>query len=174
VVGAHGIGHGVRIDAQPTGDLVAPRRSPESLFEQGTRRAHVVAPVLTAARDAHLPAEVSEVPTELAEDGRHGERRELGAAARIEPLDGLDQADPSDLEEIVVRLAPADVPPGASLRQSLVVDEQPVGRARRPRRPRSGSRGVRVGIGGRGTGRARDVGVAVSAQPRCLLRALWH
>ena len=61
--------------------------------------------LLEVARDADRPALVAEVPLELTEDGRHGERRERGLAGGIEAVDGLQQSERSDLDEVVELLA---------------------------------------------------------------------
>ena len=60
--------------------------------------------LLEVARHVQRPALVAEVALELAEDGGRGVARELRAAAGLEAVDGLDQAEARDLEQIVERL----------------------------------------------------------------------
>src|SRR5947207_8776423 len=61
--------------------------------------------LLQAARNAHRPALVAEVPFDLADDVRRGVRRQLDAAVEVEAVDRLDQADGADLDEILELLA---------------------------------------------------------------------
>ena len=61
--------------------------------------------LLDPARHAHRPPFVAEVTLELAGDRRRRERRELQPTIGLEPFDRLEQADESDLAEIVERLA---------------------------------------------------------------------
>jgi len=61
------------------------------------------AEVLQAPRDAHGPAAVAEMPPDLPQDRRDGERGEA-APLRVEPVDGVEQADRADLDEVVVGL----------------------------------------------------------------------
>src|SRR5829696_5652398 len=63
--------------------------------------------LLEVAGDAHGPALVPEVPLELAQDGRDRERGERGLAGGIEPVDGLQEAERRDLDEVVELLATA-------------------------------------------------------------------
>src|SRR5581483_4839514 len=59
-----------------------------------------------------------EVSLQLADDRRRGEGRELEAPARIEALDGLEQAEEGDLDEVLDGLAPVLEPAGQVLRQA--------------------------------------------------------
>jgi RNA polymerase sigma-B factor len=47
------------------------------------------------------------VALELAQDGRYGVRRERDAALEVESVDGLQEAEGRDLQELAVRLEPA-------------------------------------------------------------------
>ena len=58
---------------------------------------------------AHVPDVVAEVTPELAEDRRHGERGEPTPVARVEPVDGLHEAESGDLDQVVERLGLAPV-----------------------------------------------------------------
>ncbi len=61
--------------------------------------------VLEPPRHPHRPAEVAEVPADLAADGGHREGEEVGAAVGGVPVDRVDQPDRRDLDEVVERLA---------------------------------------------------------------------
>ena len=50
---------------------------------------------------------VAEVPLDLADDGGHREGRELHAAVRVEAVDGVDQPDGADLDDVLHRLVAA-------------------------------------------------------------------
>src|ERR671915_1675737 len=63
--------------------------------------------LLEVAGHANRPAAVAEVALELAEDRRHRERGERRGAVRLEAVDGLEQAERGDLDEVVERLAAA-------------------------------------------------------------------
>jgi hypothetical protein len=52
------------------------------------------------SRHADEPAPVSQVTLDLADDVRHGERRQVYAPSRLEAIDGLDQPDRPDLHQI--------------------------------------------------------------------------
>ena len=73
--------------------------------------------LLQVARHAHRPALVAEVALELAEDGRDGEARERGLAARVEAVDRLQQPERGDLDQVVERLAAALVAAGELARE---------------------------------------------------------
>src|SRR5690606_39319004 len=55
---------------------------------------------LEAARDAERPRAVPEVASQLAPDGGDGVRQEATADRRLVPVDGLDQADDGDLDQV--------------------------------------------------------------------------
>ena len=77
-----------------------------------------------AARHADGPATVPEVPLQLAEDRGRGERRELEAPTRVEALDGLEQADQRDLDEVVALLAAIGEAAGEEVREwGVLLDE---------------------------------------------------
>ena len=73
--------------------------------------------LLQVARHAHRPALVAEVALELAEDRRHGERRERRLARRVEAVDRLEQAERGDLDQVVELLPAALVAAGELPRQ---------------------------------------------------------
>ena len=68
--------------------------------------------VLQAAGHAQGPRAVPEVPLDLTGDGGHGEAEEVGAPARVEPVEGAEQADRRDLLEVLAALPPPAVAPG--------------------------------------------------------------
>ncbi|MGX1483820.1 hypothetical protein RKD45_002896 [Streptomyces griseus] len=76
--------------------------------------------LLESARDAHGPAGVTEEALDLADDGRHRERRELHAAAELEAVDRLDQADGADLDDVLHRLAAGAEAGGGELDEGQV------------------------------------------------------
>ena len=57
--------------------------------------------LLQVARDAHRPRAVAEVALDLAQDGRHRVARERDPALEVEAVDGLDEPQAGDLEEVV-------------------------------------------------------------------------
>ncbi|GAA2436034.1 hypothetical protein GCM10010405_18960 [Streptomyces macrosporus] len=61
---------------------------------------------LEAARNAHGPAGVPEEALDLPDDVGDGERGELHLPVQVEPVDGLDQPDGADLDDVVHRLGP--------------------------------------------------------------------
>ena len=65
--------------------------------------------LLHAPRHVDAPRAVAEVAADLADDRRHGVGGELDAPLEVESVDRLDQADRSDLDEVVDRLAAARV-----------------------------------------------------------------
>ena len=67
---------------------------------------------LQVARDAHGPALVAEVALELAQDRRDGEGGERDGAARVEPIDRLDQPERGNLHEVLERLPGTGVAAG--------------------------------------------------------------
>jgi hypothetical protein len=60
--------------------------------------------VLELAWDAQAPGPVAQVAAQLAQDGRHRERRELRPALGVESIDRLHQAEARDLHEILTRV----------------------------------------------------------------------
>ena len=61
---------------------------------------------------------------DLADHGRGRVRRELDAAFGVEAVDGLDQADGADLQQVVVRLAAVAEPPGEMLHEREMQGDQ--------------------------------------------------
>ena len=60
--------------------------------------------LLQTARQVDRRSLVAEVALELAEDGRHGKRRESNPKIGIEAVYGLDQGETCDLKQVVERL----------------------------------------------------------------------
>ena len=69
--------------------------------------------VLQPARHPDRPRRVAEVAAQLAEHGREGEADERRAVLRVEPLDGLEDAEHADLDQVVERLAAVGEAAGA-------------------------------------------------------------
>ena len=92
------------------------------------------AEVLQAAGDVQGPGLVAEVAFEFAQDGGDGEAREFGAVAGLEAVDGFDQADGGDLEQVVEGFVGVAVAAGEPPRErevtldQLVTDERIAGR----------------------------------------------
>ena len=85
--------------------FVGARLATEAHGERRGRRPERGVEVLGAPRDVHRPGRVAEVAAELTGHGRTGERPERHPAVGVEALDGLEHADPRDLDEVVDRLA---------------------------------------------------------------------
>jgi len=87
------------------------RRRPAELGRQLVEDAgEPKAELLEASGHVHRPRLVAEVPADLPDDGRHRIAREVDAAIDVEPVDRLDEADRSDLNEILERLAAPGIP----------------------------------------------------------------
>jgi hypothetical protein len=67
--------------------------------------------VFDAAGDFDSPSVVTEVASNLAHHGRHGERQELRAIVDVEAVDGVHQTESRSLDEIVEWFTPASVSP---------------------------------------------------------------
>ena len=112
------------------------------------------AQLLEAARDVHRPRLVAEVPPDLADDRRHGVARELDAAVDVEPVDGLDQPERADLDEVLERLAATRVAVRERPHERHELDERRSRASRSPsrwyaRRSASTSRSISSCIGPR-------------------------
>src|SRR5205814_2223104 len=80
-------------------------RGPAELRRETVRACvHLEDALLQRPRDSRRPAVVAEVALQLSEDAWDGEARERDPARRVEPVDGLDQADARDLQEVLERL----------------------------------------------------------------------
>ena len=84
---------------------LAAQLAPQRLARLFERQAEL----LQVARRAHVPGRVAEVAAQLAEDRRHRVGREREPALRVPAVDGLDEADGGDLDQVVERLARAPV-----------------------------------------------------------------
>ena len=91
------------------GDLVGGRKAPELLGQAAGGVVDLHRDLLETAREAHVPDVVAEVTPDLAEDRRHGERREPTTVARVEPVNGLHEAESGHLDQVVERLGLAPV-----------------------------------------------------------------
>jgi hypothetical protein len=88
------------------------RRGPLQLRSQpGGARVQRGVDLLEPARDADRTDSVAEVPLDLADDAGNRVRREIDPSLEVEPVDGVDQADRADLDEVLERLpAPGMLP----------------------------------------------------------------
>ena len=140
-------------DAQTRGlaELRGGRGAPERLGQPLRLARELEAAVLQPARDMQRPGLVAEVALELAEDGRHREAGELGAATGLEAVDRLDEPDAGDLDEVVERLLAVAVAAGELACEREVALDQLVAQPRVARVPVLGEQLRLVG----GVGRAR-------------------
>ena len=117
-------------DAAAVGDLLGRRCAAEFAAQLLDGVLDLRGELLELARDAHGPAVVAEVALELAEDRGDGEGGEREAAAGVEAVDGLQQADRGDLVEVVAFGAAGRVAAGevAGERQEAVDEGLEVGR----------------------------------------------
>ena len=91
--------------ADALGELARGGGAAQRLGELGGRRADLHPQLLEPPRHPDRPALVAEVALDLADDRRRRVRRELDAARRLEAVDGLDQPDRADLDQVLERLA---------------------------------------------------------------------
>ena len=94
---------------EPLGEVGDGRLAAELAPQRLARLLERQAELLQVARRAHVPGRVAEVAPQLAEDRRHGVGREREPALRVPAVDGLDEADGGDLDQVVERLAGAPV-----------------------------------------------------------------
>src|SRR5437588_72012 len=87
-------------------DLARRRRAPLLLAERRDDAAQLEVELLHTTRHTDRPSAVPEVPLQLAEDRRGGERGELESPIGVETFDRLEQAHQRNLHEVVARLAP--------------------------------------------------------------------
>lgn len=74
------------------------------------------------------PAGVAEEPLDLPENMGNGEGRELRSAGEVEPVDGLDEADGADLDDVLHLVTVTSVPRGHIAHQRQVhLDERIAG-----------------------------------------------
>lgn len=95
----------IRSKARSSAPAVSPRRtSPSSAGRLASRdmaRKPWRASLPCRTGDVHGPHPVPEVPLDLTDDGRHGERQKGAAASWIVPVHGVYQADRSDLPPVL-------------------------------------------------------------------------
>ena len=125
------------------------RRAAEFLGQVGAGGRDRRLQLLRAARHPQQPAEVAEVPLDLAEDRRGGVGRELQPALGVEAVDRLDQADRADLDQIGQRLVAPGEAPGQVLDQRQVQLDQPVADRVRRAAGASGAEFVQLARAGR-------------------------
>src|SRR3954447_5908741 len=104
--------HALEAEVGVVGELLRRRRAAVArgeLLDRARQREHAL---LVAAGYLHRPRVVAVVALELADDRRDRVRGELAAALRVEALDGAQQADARDLDEVVERLRAAAVAAG--------------------------------------------------------------
>ena len=119
--------------ADAGGQLGRRRRPAQRLGELRGGAADLHPQLLQPPRHPDRPALVAEVALDLADDRRGGVRRELDAAVGVEAVDGLDQPDGADLDEVLERLAAVAEAARAVLDQRQVQAHQAVA-GRRPLR----------------------------------------
>jgi hypothetical protein len=85
--------------------------------------------LLQAARKANRPALVPEVALDLAEDRGSGEGRELVAEAWVEAVDGFDETEEADLDDVLEGLATVLETPRQKVHEALVAIHQPLPQA---------------------------------------------
>ena len=108
------------------GELARGGERPSFWVSSPVGRADLHPQLLEPPRHPDRPALVAEVALDLADDRRGGVRRELDAALGVEPVDGLEQADRADLDQVLERLATVAEPAGAVLHQRQVQVDQPL------------------------------------------------
>src|SRR3954471_3353280 len=104
--------HALEAEVGVVGELLRRRRAAVArgeLLDRARQRQHAL---LVAAGHLHRPRLVAVVALELADDRRDRVRGELAAALGVEALDGAQQADARDLDEVVERLGAAAVAAG--------------------------------------------------------------
>ena len=132
-MGARGLerlDHVFFLDVGRRGDLGDRRRPAELGRELVDEARDAERQLLHPPGHVHAPRAIAEVTADLADDRRHGIRRELDAALELEPVDRLDQADRADLDEIVDGLAAARVPTGERANERHQLLDQTVARRR--------------------------------------------
>jgi hypothetical protein len=96
--------------------------------------------LLQVARHAHRPGAVAEVALDLAEDRRDRVAGERHLAGGVEAVDGLDEAQRRDLDEVVHRLVGALVAPRELPGQRQVTLDQRVAQRRVARPGQTGEK----------------------------------
>ena len=99
------LGDVFRRDSEALGELCHRRLAAKLVLHLLVDANRGLVQLLQAARKADRGALVSEVPLDLAGDRERRERGELEAEVGVEALDGLDQAEVADLDDVVERLA---------------------------------------------------------------------
>ena len=80
--------------------------------------------VLESPRDVHHPGPVTEMPADLSEDRWRREARKRRPAIGIKPIDGLDETDRADLDQVVEGLAPVGIPTCQRFDQGHVIHDE--------------------------------------------------
>src|SRR5439155_6118300 len=94
------------------GDLAGGGRAAQALGQLVAGRRDGQVQLLEPAWDADRPAGVTEVVADLPHYRRYGEGEEVGAAVRVEPVHGVDQADRRHLDQVLVGLTAVGEPAG--------------------------------------------------------------
>jgi hypothetical protein len=100
------------LDLGGSGQLRDGGRAPEVGGQVVEQASDLQVELLQPARDVECPRLVTEVPSNLAHDRRHGIGRQLDPAVEVETVDRLDQTDRADLDEVLDLLAAARVARG--------------------------------------------------------------
>jgi hypothetical protein len=112
------------------GDLSDRRRPAQRRGQFVDHRADRRVQVLASAWHVHRPGLVAKMPAQLAHDRRHRECAEHHPASRVEPIDGLDQANQSRLDQVVPGL-PSVREPGRTVfgQPGEILDQRVANRA---------------------------------------------
>jgi hypothetical protein len=112
VPGVQRPGHVHLIDAKVYGELSPGGCTTEFLGEVGAGWGEADGQVLYRPWHPHAPGRIPEMAFERTDDGRDRVGGERHRPVRVVPVDGVDQSERGDLEEVVQRLTTAAVPAG--------------------------------------------------------------
>ena len=115
----HGFEDLLLVESGPVADLGDAGGASQLLGEVIGSAHHREVALLERAWRTDAPRAVPEVTLQLAQDRDPGERHEGPFPARVEPVDGVEEADPGDLDEVLEAL-----PPGPNLTDQA--DGEPV------------------------------------------------
>ena len=124
VVGLHHLEHVGLLQPEALGDLADRGRALQFFGQLGDRFVDFGHAVVEPAGHPHGPDPVAEVALQLAEDRRRGEGGEGDAALGVEAVDGVEQAQVGDLEQVVEGLAGAAVAQRQALGEGHVAADQ--------------------------------------------------
>ena len=137
------------VELQRLAELAHRRRAAEAGGQLGAVLVDLQRALLQLARRADRPAAVAEVAAQLADDRGDGEARERDPARGVKAIDGLEQAEARDLQQVVEGLLGLAVALGDRPRQRQEALHE---RLTQPRVTAFGVGGEQLGVG---LGRAR-------------------